>query len=67
MSPGAIRPSFTAANVASSESKTRAGPRKNTRSAPASLTTHPSGARFPRRIAMPPRGLIGVSSGTITS
>ena len=34
---------------------------------PASLTTQPSGARLPRRIASPPRALIGVSIGTTTS
>ena len=66
-SPGAIARAFTAAKHSSSESKTRAGPRCTVRSWPASFTTHPSGARLPRRIAMPPRDLSGVSIGTTTS
>ena len=36
-------------------------------SCPASLITQPSGARLPRRITRPPRGLSGLSSGRITS
>ena len=43
--------------ASSSDSKTRAGPSWWRRSWPASLTTQPSGARLPRRIARPPRGL----------
>ena len=53
----------TAAIAASSPSNTRAGPAWWRRSWPASLTTQPSGARLPRRIARPPVGLIGSSSG----
>ena len=56
----------TAAIASSSDSKTRAGPSWWRRSWPASLTTQPSGARFPRRIASPPVGLIGSSSGRTT-
>ena len=37
------------------------------RSWPESFTTQPSGARFPRRIAKPPFGLIGFDTGRITS
>ena len=37
------------------------------RSCPASFTTQPSGARLPLRIARPPVGFSGCSSGTTTS
>ena len=48
------RSALTAAKQSSSDSKTRAGPVWPVRSVPASLTTAPSGARLPRRIARPP-------------
>ena len=66
-SPASISPAVTAAIASSSPSKTRAGPSWWRRSWPASLTTQPSGARLPRRIARPPVGLIGSSSGRTTS
>ena len=53
--------------ASSSRSKTRAGPWWTFLSCPASLITQPSGARMPRRMAMPPRGLSVWSSGRITS
>ena len=62
---GGDRPAMTAAIAASSPSKTRAGPTWRRRSCPASLTTQPSGARLPRRIARPPVGLSGSASGRI--
>jgi hypothetical protein len=62
-----ILPSCTAANAASSESKTRAGPVCLTRSVPATFTTQPSGASEPWRIMMPPRGFSGLDSGRSTS
>src|SRR3954453_2347693 len=66
-SPASIERAFTAAKQSSSLSNTRAGPLWKRRSCPASFTTHPSGARFPRRIARPPVGFSGVSIGTTTS
>src|SRR3954465_11817066 len=65
-SPAVIERAFTAAKQASSLSKTRAVPLWKRRSCPASFTTHPSGARFPRRIARPPVGFSGVSMRTTT-
>ena len=52
--------------VASPSRRPGPGPRCRRRSWPASLTTQPSGAREPWRIARPPVGLIGVSIGTTT-
>ena len=52
---------------ASSLSNTRAGPRCSRRPWPTSFTTQPSGERLPRRIASPPVGLSGRSTGRITS
>ncbi len=57
----------TASNAASSVSNTRAVPRNVSTFLPAILTTAPSGARLPRRIARPPFGLIGFESGRTTS
>ena len=56
-SPGLISRRCTAAKQSSSESNTRAGPVCLRRSWPASLTTAPSGASDPRRMAKPPDGL----------
>src|SRR4029453_1412416 len=55
---GLIFPSLTALNESSSRSNTRAGPRWRYFDWPESLITQPSGARLPRRMAMPPVGLI---------
>ena len=66
-SPGSIFPCVTAAIASSSSSNTRAGPAWWTRSWPESFTTQPSGARLPRRMAMPPVGLSGLASGLTTS
>ena len=54
--PGRIPPPMIAAIAASSESNTRAFPRKTNidGSTPDCLTTAPPGARFPVRIASPP-------------
>jgi hypothetical protein len=52
-SPAAIAPACTAAMHASSDSKTRAGPRWRRRSVAATLATAPSGARFPVRPTSP--------------
>ena len=65
-SPALISPAVTAAMASSSDSKTRAGPSWWTRSWPESFTTQPSGARLPRRMARPPVGLSGSSSGRTT-
>ena len=65
-SPGRIVRCLTAVKQSSSLSNTRAGPRWRSRSWPASLTTQPPGARFPRRTASPPVGLSGCSIGTTT-
>ena len=65
-SPGRMALAVTAAIASSSDSNTRAGPSCSRRSCPASLTTQPSGARFPRRMARPPVGLSGSSSGRTT-
>src|SRR6187551_3415155 len=67
MSPGRIACSLTARKQSSSDSKTRAGPTCFLRSVPASLTTAPSGARLPRRIAKPPSLLSGSESDRTTS
>ena len=64
--PASMPPCVTAAIAASSPSNTRAGPVWWRRSWPASFTTQPSGARLPRRIARPPVGLSGSSSGRTT-
>ncbi|MEA2309696.1 MAG: dihydroxy-acid dehydratase, partial [Thermoleophilaceae bacterium] len=56
-SPGWIAFCSTAAKASSSHSKTRAGPSCLSRPFSDSLTTQPSGARLPRRIARPPVGL----------
>src|SRR5436305_15153 len=58
-SPALSARAVTAAIASSSDSNARAGPEWRRRSWPASLTTQPSGARLPRRIARPPVGLIG--------
>ena len=60
-------PERTAADAASSLSKTRARTRElsDGRTRPA-LTTAPSGARLPLRITRPPVGLIGFASGRTT-
>ena len=65
-SPAEMPPCVAAAIAASSPSNTRAGPVWWRRSWPASFTTQPSGARLPRRIARPPVGLSGSSSGRTT-
>ncbi len=65
-SPSPISFASTAAIAASSPSNTRAGPVCRRRSWPASLTTHPSGATLPRRIAKPPVGFRGSDSGRTT-
>ena len=62
-SPAWISCASTAAIAASSPSNTRAGPACLRRSWPASLTTQPSGATLPRRIAKPPVGLSGSTAG----
>ena len=57
-SPALMRPPCTAANAASSESNTRAGPREGRGDCgPESFTTQPAGARLPRRMTSPPLGL----------
>src|SRR5439155_203202 len=53
-SPARILPPLTAPNASSSRSNTRAVPRNTSSAWPATFATHPSGARLPRRIAMPP-------------
>ena len=65
-SPAWISCASTAAIASSSPSNTRAGPMCLRRSWPASLTTQPSGATLPRRIAKPPVGFSGSSSGRTT-
>src|SRR5260221_693801 len=67
MSPARIPCSLTARKHSSSDSKTLAGPTCFLRSVPASLTTAPSGARLPWRIARPPSALSGSDSGRTTS
>ena len=66
-SPGCATPPWTPALHASSESNTRAGPRWNGGSWPASLTTAPSGARLPRSTRNAPPGLNGVTTAATTS
>ena len=53
--------------AARSRSKTRAVPSNTSRSKPAVFTTAPSGARVPRRMAIPPLWCSGLSSVRITS
>ena len=65
-SPGLIAPPRTAAIASSSPSNTRAGPLWWRRSCPASLTTEPSGASEPLRMARPPLRLSGSDSGRTT-
>src|SRR5215831_210144 len=66
-SPAWISRRVTAAIASSSRSKTRAGPRCESRSWPAIFTTQPSGARLPLRMTRPPLFLSGRSSGATTS
>src|SRR3989304_5868073 len=60
-SPATMRWALTASKQASSDSNTRAGPRWKRRSWPASLTTQPSGASEPRRMAGPPVGWVAAA------
>src|SRR5690606_7976966 len=55
-SPATTEPPRIASTASSCDSYTFAGPRNTSRSSctPAVLTTHPSGARLPYRIARPP-------------
>ena len=68
-SPSAMRPEEIASYAASSPSNTRAGPlwRIISGSTALCLTTEPSGAMFPYRIASPPSLWTGLSSGLMTS
>src|SRR2546422_558053 len=65
-SPALILAALTATNASSSRSNTRAAPRNTSSAWPATFATHPSGARFPRRIAMPPWRAMGSASGRMT-
>src|SRR5256885_10512137 len=67
ISPALIWLFSIAANAASSLSNTRAAPRKFKMLCPATLTTQPSGARLPFRIAKPPVGFSGLSFLRTTS
>src|SRR4029078_9890355 len=64
--PGLTLPFFTAEKASSSRSNTIAGPRCDVFVWPETLATQPSGARLPRRIAMPPYPLRGWARGRIT-